>query len=280
MKAEARILSLYERYHRPEFIHPDPLELVLRYNEPAEREIAGFLAAAFAIGRVACILQTVEYLLEKLPRPLYVIEDIPRRELEGLFPDFRYRFYGKDDLVDLLSSVGRCLRRHGSLKACFCSFTRASDETVLPALSLFVEELRKGIGSLPMLSSPENGSACKRSLLFLRWMVRKDAIDPGGWDEVLRSSLVIPVDTHMLKAAQAFGLTERRQADLKAALEITEALKRIDPEDPVRFDFSLTRPGIHPRLSEEDEFREGWTPMRARLFEMNGRMAIKYLQRR
>jgi len=183
------------------------------------------------------------------------------RYLDASFSGFKYRFYGEEDLVDLLSALGRCLREYGSLKACFLSFFRESDGTVIPALSRFVEKLREGSAGLPMLPDPDKQSACKRLFLFLRWMVRKDAIDPGGWEEIPPSMLIVPVDTHMLKAARALGLTSRRQGDLTTACEITDAFKRIDHEDPVKFDFSLTRLGIHPEFLKS--FR----------LEMNGRMA-------
>ena len=95
---------------------------------------------------------------------------------------------------------------------------------------------------------PEKGSACKRLNLFLRWMVRKDAVDPGGWDDIPRSMLIIPLDTHMFRVGKTLGLTSRNQAGLMAALDISAGFKQWSPDDPVKYDFALTRFGIRNDL--------------------------------
>ncbi len=96
-----------------------------------------------------------------------------------------------------------------------------------------------------LLPSPGKGSACKRLNLFLRWMVRSDDVDPGGWSGVDAGKLIVPLDTHMHRMGLEVGLTRRKQADMQAALEVTRAFRTIAPEDPVRYDFALTRLGIH-----------------------------------
>jgi uncharacterized protein (TIGR02757 family) len=100
-----------------------------------------------------------------------------------------------------------------------------------------------------LLPAPKNGSACKRLFLFLRWMVRRDAVDPGGWERISPSELVLPLDVHLHRISLALGLTARTVPDLKAALEVTGALRNFDPDDPVRFDFSLARLGIRSDYS-------------------------------
>jgi uncharacterized protein (TIGR02757 family) len=110
-----------------------------------------------------------------------------------------------------------------------------------------------------LVSDPGKKSACKRLFLYLRWMIRRDAVDPGVWNQD-SSRLIVPVDTHMLKFGRILGLTERNQPDLKTALEITEGFRRISPEDPVRYDFSLTRLGIYPH----DKVRAGCFERRLR----------------
>jgi len=96
---------------------------------------------------------------------------------------------------------------------------------------------------------PEKGSACKRMNLFLRWMVRKDRVDPGGWADVPVSKLIVPLDTHMHKISLQLGFTSKKQANLQAALEITNGFKKLVPEDPVKYDFSLTRFGIREGMN-------------------------------
>ena len=84
-------------------------------------------------------------------------------------------------------------------------------------------------------------SHCKATTRFLNecaWMVRSDDIDPGGWENVPVSKLIVPVDTHMHKICQFLGLTTRKHADIRAAIEITKAFRTIAPADPVRYDFS------------------------------------------
>jgi uncharacterized protein (TIGR02757 family) len=84
--------------------------------------------------------------------------------------------------------------------------------------------------------------------LFLRWMVRRDRVDPGGWDGIPCSNLIIPLDTHMHRISLALNLTKRKQANMNTALAITSCFKKIVPEDPVKYDFALTRLGIRGDL--------------------------------
>ncbi|MBW2647098.1 MAG: TIGR02757 family protein, partial [Deltaproteobacteria bacterium] len=138
------------------------------------------------------------------------------------------------------------IERYESLHACFTAYLDENDDTVFPALSGFVKELTTGTNGRrnSLLPSPMLGSACKRLHLFLRWMVRQDDVDPGGWDTVSTSKLVIPLDTHMHRICLALRLTQRKQADMRTAAEITAAFRTITPEDPVKYDFALTRLGI------------------------------------
>ncbi len=156
-------------------------------------------------------------------------------------------------MAALLTGIKRAMAVHGSLERLFAAGLSRGDATVLPALARFVGELRSSAGSaLPsLLPSPADGSACKRLNLFLRWMVRRDAVDPGPWTTVPASRLVVPLDTHMFRIARGLGLTQRRQADLKSALEITAGFRALRPEDPVRYDFCLTRLALNPACREQ-----------------------------
>ena len=100
----------------------------------------------------------------------------------------------------------------------------------------------------PLLAAPVDGSACKRLLLYLKWMVRHDEVDPGGWTVFSPKDLIMPMDTHIHGIALRLGLTKRKQADLKTAVEVTEAFARLTPEDPTRYDFVLSRFGIRSAL--------------------------------
>ncbi|MGH3522476.1 MAG: DUF2400 family protein, partial [Mycobacterium sp.] len=95
-----------------------------------------------------------------------------------------------------------------------------------------------------LLTSPADGSACKRLNLFLRWMVRRTSPDLGLWTFVDPAKLVMPLDTHIHRIATFLGLGRRKSADWKAARAITDRLATFNPEDPVRYDFALCRLGI------------------------------------
>ena len=254
----AGLASLYRKYNRREFVHPDPLELVYNYSTPEDQEIVGLLCACLAYGRVAQILTSVSRVLDLMRgrngsgSPYAFLGHVTDRNLRELLGRFRHRFTPGSEVAALLVGVKRTIVEHGSLEALFASGMKKGDDNVLPALSLFVERLRTSAGgpaACPsLLSSPADGSACKRLNLYLRWMVRRDRVDPGPWTRVPRSRLVVPLDTHMFRIARALGLTRRRQANLATAVEITEAFARFSPRDPVRYDFCLTRLGINPLL--------------------------------
>jgi len=165
-----------------------------------------------------------------------------------LFSRFKHRFTTDDDLVEMLLGAMRIVRRHGSLCNCLVDGLKDEHKTVIPALATFVEALTFGQKTRnrrnSLLPSPKLGSACKRLNLFLRWMVRRDEVDPGGWDGVPASKLLVPLDTHIHRIGLALGFTDRKCADIRCALEIANAFKRFAPEDPARYDFALTRLGI------------------------------------
>lgn len=264
------LASLYRRFNRREFVHPDPLELVYGYAAPEDQEIAGLVSATLAYGRVAQILASVTRVLDLMSdggsagedgvstrgSPHAFLGRVTDRELREIFRAFKHRFTTGAEIAALLIGVKRTIVEFGSLEALFSGGVKKSDDTVLPALAHFVDHLRVAAGgptACPsLLSSPDDGSACKRLNLYLRWMVRRDKVDPGPWSRVRRSRLVVPLDTHMFRISRALGLTRRRQANLRTAVEITQAFAIHSPRDPVRYDFCLTRLGINPACRDED----------------------------
>lgn len=238
---------LYHTYNRRSFVHPDPLIFLYRYDDPADREIVGLLASSLACGRVEQILRSVENALARLGPPAAFLRDSPPETLRRAAAGFVHRWTRGKDLAALLIGARDVIAQHGSLQACFVKGMTPGDANVLGALDGFALQLRRHGGSL--VPSPCKGSACKRLLLFLRWMVRNDAVDPGGWTDVSPARLVVPLDVHMHRIARHLGLTDRKQADMRTALEITRAFTAFSPEDPVRYDFSLTRLGIRRDVS-------------------------------
>lgn len=257
--------QLYDRYNRRQFVHPDPLEFLYCYDLAEEREIVGLVASSLAYGRVGGILASVSAVLKAMqPSPRRFACGNSLKRIRQNFSRFKHRFTTGEDLARLLWAAGRLIERHGSLEGCFISGLSDSDETVVPALSRFVRGIEHEAGA-PLrflLPRPERGSACKRLNLFLRWMVRRDEVDPGGWQGLSPAKLVVPLDTHMHRICLALGLTSRKRADLKAALEVTAAFRRIAPHDPVRYDFALTRLGIREAMDARDiaalRLQGGW----------------------
>jgi uncharacterized protein (TIGR02757 family) len=239
---------IYDRYHRRCYVHPDPLEFLYLYKDLGDREIVALIASSLAYGNVKQILRSVSLVLRKMgPRPSAFLLDAPSNRIAGTFSDFKHRFTTGQDIARLLWGVKRVIVKHGSLQQCFLSRLHPNDHNVIPALSAFVENLFPE-GCDFLIPTPGRGSACKRLNLFLRWMVRRDDVDPGGWDGVSPSKLLVPLDTHMHRIALTLGLTKRKQADLRTAIEITEAFRKLSPGDPVRYDFVLTRFGIRKDL--------------------------------
>ena len=248
---KAFLEGLYLVYNRQELVHPDPLEFLYNYDEPQDREIAGLVASCLAYGRVAQILKSVEKALTPLgPHPRDFLMQDPhslRGILSNSYKNLKHRFTTGGHVTDLLVRVSEILRSHGSLEEFMRSCLRGGG-SMLPALNIFSRTLSPAREGFSMLSSPEDGSACKRLFLYLKWMVRRDDVDPGGWTVFSPKDLVMPTDTHIHNITRQLGLTERKQADLKTALEITHGFSAFSPEDPTRYDFALTRFGIRGAL--------------------------------
>jgi uncharacterized protein (TIGR02757 family) len=152
-------------------------------------------------------------------------------------------------MTALIRGVGDALGRYGSLEACFLEGCGAAGRDLLDPLARFVGELTGGERSSRggLLPNPEGGSACKRLNLYLRWMIRSDRVDPGVWKGIPASKLLIPLDTHMHRLGRMLGFTARKNADLAAMRDVTGAFREIAPDDPVRYDFSLTHAAIRSR---------------------------------
>ena len=243
---------LYLEYNNRDFVHPDPLEFLYDYKDIADREIAGLIASSLAYGRVAQILKSVSFVLKKMaPGPYIFIMESSPDSLYKQFKDFKYRFTTGYELCRLLIGIKNALNEYGSLNKCFLECLRTGNglkqETLLPGVAGFAEKLNtlSEIECSSLIPSPLGNSAFKRLNLYLRWMVRNDNVDPGGWTGVPESMLIIPLDTHIYRILKKLGFTKRKQADIKAALEITSALKEFDKNDPVKYDFALTRLGMN-----------------------------------
>lgn len=246
-RIKAKLDELYDYYNRKKYVHPDPLEFLYDYDDLRDRELVALIASSLAYGRVAQILKSVSTILGIMSySPYNFLVDTPDKKLPDIFSGFKHRFTTGDDMSDMMLGAKKIIGIDGSLQKAFLSGYSTSDENILPALSTFVSRLYSTMDchKNSLVPVPDRGSACKRLNLFLRWMIRKDRVDPGGWTGISPSKLLIPLDTHMYNIGTGLNMTSRKQADIRTAIEITEAFKKITPDDPVKYDFALTRLGI------------------------------------
>jgi uncharacterized protein (TIGR02757 family) len=254
----------------------DPIQIVRRYDRPDDREVVGFCASALAFGRVASVLQSIESLVRVMgPRPTAFVRRFDPARDRGPLEPLVHRWIRGRDLVALLVILQRMLREAGSIEAFFLEGDDASQPDVASALDSFSRRaletgLRPAYGArIParpgvcyFFPRPAAGSACKRLNLFLRWMVRQDAIDLGVWKGVSPARLVVPLDTHVIRLGRCLRLTRYQSPGWKMAADITAALRQIDPDDPVRYDFSLCHVGMMNACGYGRRQRDSQCPLR------------------
>lgn len=248
------------------YIPNDPIEFPHCYQDPQDIEIAGFIASALAFGRVDLFKPVIKKVLSLSNGSLceYVVNFSPRRDLR-YFGSLYYRMCKGRDIAGLLFILREVIRRHGSIENLFSSCYKESKE-VRDGLRRFVAILREvdtspvygervyPRGLLQLLPSPERGGPCKRLNMYLRWMVRPDdGIDFGLWKDILPSSLVIPLDTHIIRICKSLNMTQRKSAGWAMAEEITERFRMLAPEDPLKYDFALCHLGISGQWKEWKE---------------------------
>ncbi len=269
--------EIYTVCNRFERLELDPLAVVRRYSAPGDIEVAGLVCSTLAFGSVELIMRACETALEPLgAQPAEALCRMNQGDIERVWGSFQYRFCFPKDMIALMWAIRKALREYGSLETLFM---KGDGGLMLGAASAFVRNLRRfAREALPsglrknLLPDPADGSASKRLFLFLRWMVRRDEIDPGCWNQVNPARLIVPMDTHMIRTcterlrflpgrtaaaggdAGGRGALNRAPApsvNLRAALRVTEAFRLYAPDDPVKYDFALTRPGIDPRPGDE-----------------------------
>jgi uncharacterized protein (TIGR02757 family) len=242
--------NLYISY-KHKFSSKDPVWMLHRFSDERDIEIIGLITSAYAYGSVDQINRFIDTLLQRIGnKPYEFTINFEKRKDKKFLNDLYYRFNSGRDLVNLFAAINKNLAVYSSLKNLFMSYYRAESDNIIDALAGFSKALNlngKGKGDKYyhyLLSNPINGSTCKRMNLFLRWMVRKDEIDLGLWNEVSSSKLIMPVDTHIGRISKKLKLVKRKSIDLKFAVELTEKLKQFDPIDPVKYDFALCHIGI------------------------------------
>ena len=247
-------------YHYKAFdktkLEPDPLQFPHLFKDEKDIEVMAFIASVFAYGNVKQIINSLNtFLLIAKNQPFEFISNISANK--NLPTNFVHRFYSTKDIFQLFLLLNSAYDEFGSLKKIFLTGYNSEDENLKNAITNFnkyflskaqkeFKKLSRGI--LFMFPLPEKGSACKRMNLFLRWMVRKDDLDFGLWSEIPTSKLIIPVDTHIARICKQLKLTKRKNVSWKMAEEITDNLKKFDPQDPVKYDFAICHIGMRKQV--------------------------------
>lgn len=249
-----RLEELYAASNRRDLVHIDPLSFVHRYENAGDREVIGFIASSLAYGRVAQIQRSVERILECMgEHPLEYLMTTTDTELEETFRDFVHRFTTGREIIGTLRGLREVIDRYGSIEHCMLAGMtgdhqtgRSDDLPVISGLCHLTGEINRPLGGgyNNLVPCPEKGSAVKRLNLYLRWMIRKDEVDLGVWESISPAELIVPLDVHVFRISRLLGLTNRKQADMKTAREITCAFRLISPDDPVKYDFALASLGI------------------------------------
>ncbi len=247
---------LYHDYNREDSAS-DPVHLVRPFADPADREVAGFCAAALAFGRVASVINSIRTLFRIMgPSPSRYVQTFDPRAPHPELRAMVHRWTRGVDLAALLWMLRQMIERSGSVERFFVEGLSAGDVDVGPALDSFsgralALDMREAYGRVPkrpgvcyFFPRPSKGSACKRLNLYLRWMVRRDEVDLGVWRLLDPARLIVPLDTHVIRLSRCLALTRYISPGWKMAADITASLRRLDPADPVRFDFSLCHVGM------------------------------------
>ncbi len=238
----------------------DPLSFVHRYQSKNDQEVAAVFASALAYGKVTLFFPVIDALLAEANRwggPYRWVQQFNRAHAQRISTIY-YRLNKAPDFALLAVALQSILKEESTLEAAFRQGYQPSDPSLDPALSSFIDRLRQAAeenadrldyhgplprGFLHLLPSPKTGSACKRWNLFLRWMVRKEFPDLGLWS-FPTEKLTIPLDTHVHQISILLGLCTRKSANNRSAKEITNALRKLDDTDPIRYDFAIAHLGI------------------------------------
>jgi len=218
---------------------PDPLLIAAEHNN----ETIALICALFAYGNAGLIVK----FLQSLDFSLLEVSD---DEIKKSLTSYYYRFQNAQDVAGIFIALKR-LKGVDSIENIFYEGYK-KEENILEGLWRFIDTLKsiyphksRGydflVGSVPKKASAMG--TYKRYMMYLRWMVRKDALDLGLWTKIDKKDLLLPLDTHTFKVSQRLGLLKRKTYDMKAAIEVTQRLRKFDSSDPIKYDFALYRLG-------------------------------------
>ena len=265
--------SLYHGFNAHQSVS-DPVWFAHRFERADDREVVAFISAALAFGRVQSVINSVEGMLAVMgPSPAAFVRAFDPRDRK-CFEPLVHRWTNAADFAALTWILHQMLEQNRSIEGFFAAGLPAGAVDISAGLQSFSTRAlamdlkpiygrrkpRPGVAYF--FSRPSSGGACKRLNLFLRWMVRHDSVDLGVWSKVRPSQLIVPLDTHIIRIGQCLGLTTYRSPGWRMAVDITASLRRLDPEDPAKFDFSMCHLGMMNGCGFGKSFGDARCPLR------------------
>jgi len=244
-----------QQYNQPAFIAADPISIPHQFTLKQDIEIMGFFAAILAWGQRKTIINKCRELISRMDNAPYdFILHHQEEDLKNLL-GFKHRTFNDTDLLYFVEFFKFHYQHFDSLED---AFLIGQQESSIFTISQALDEFKSYFFSLPdyplrtkkHISSPAQKSTCKRINMYLRWMVRQDlnGVDFGIWKRISTSDLICPCDVHVERVARKFGLITLPKVDWRTALELTQNLKALDPNDPVKYDFALFGLGVEREL--------------------------------
>lgn len=233
------------QYNHPDFIESDPIQIPHSFSVKEDIEIAGFLAATIAWGNRKMIIGNAQKMMNLMGNSPYdFVMSHSEVQLESL-ENFVHRTFNGQDFITFIKGLKHIYQNHNGLEAVFSKETTTLQQTISEFKQLFFE-VPHAPRTEKHLSDPLNGSAAKRINMYLRWMVRNDnkGVDLGIWNSLSPAQLSCPLDVHSGNVARKLGLLTRKQNDAKALAELDHNLRKLDPNDPVKYDFALFGLGV------------------------------------
>lgn len=237
-------------YDQPFFIEADPVSIPHLFTNKQDIEIAGFFAAIFAWGNRTTIINKSKELMQLMGNaPHEFCLHHSESDLKSLL-NFKHRTFNPTDLLYFIDFFHQHYSKEKSLETAFTRGIKKTDDNIENSLNGFyeyffsLEHVPKR--TLKHIASPAKKASCKRLCMYLRWMVRQDKhrVDFGIWKKISPAQLIVPLDLHVARVARHFGLLTRKPTDWQAALELTEAMKQLDKNDPAKYDFALFALGV------------------------------------
>jgi uncharacterized protein (TIGR02757 family) len=232
-------------YNRPSFIKDDPIVVPHRFSKRQDIEIAALFAAVFAWGNRTTIINKATELLQLMDNSPYAFITGHKPADLKPFLSFKHRTFNTTDLLYFITFLKFHYSGNTSLETAFSKWMGANDIDTENALNGFYHYFFSLEDAPPRthkhIASPQKKSTCKRLNMFLRWMVRRDknGVDFGIWKQLSPAQLICPIDVHVARVAKRFGMLQRNAIDWQAAVELTEHLRLLDKNDPVKYDFAL-----------------------------------------